>query len=164
MAEPALVTDTMVMEAVKTMDQKNRTADKERRPIEQGIPVWLGVGIQGVGIGIQTDRLGRQRVDLLRQAGRIQRDLPAAIELLARYPGGVLRLPSNRHLRGEVAAILNVALRCSLGHLCWAGRCVHCARRDLPRTPRQDRQCRDTQKGTRTSISRNRPPEHESGT
>src|SRR5437016_1291313 len=96
----------MVMEAVKTVGQENRTANKERWPIEQGIPVVL------LGIGIQTDRLWRQRIDLLRQAGRIQRDLPAAIRLPARLPNGLSRLSFDRHLHGELAAILK-------GHLGW---------------------------------------------
>jgi hypothetical protein len=70
----AIVMETIVMETVKTMGQKNRTADKEQRPIEPRVPpvVWLGVGIQ-------IDRLWRQRIDLLRQARRIQHDLPAPI-------------------------------------------------------------------------------------
>ena len=81
----------MVMETppVKTMGQENRTADKEQRPIEPRIPpvVWLGVGVQ-------IDRLGRQRIDLLRQSRRIQRDLPAAIRLLARWPTACRGCPS----------------------------------------------------------------------
>jgi hypothetical protein len=146
--------ETMVMETVKTMGQKNRTADKEQRPIEPGIPpvVWLGVRRQ-------IDRLWRQRVDLLRQAGRILRDPPAAIRLLARLPDGLLRLPSNHHLHGELAAIRRSALWLTLGHLCLVGRWVCRARRDLRRTRRQDQHSCDTQKGTRISISRNGPPD-----
>src|ERR1700704_3875054 len=119
MGKATMVEPIMVMEMVKTMGEENRTADKERRPIEPGIPpvVWLGVRIQ---IG----RLWRQRVDLLRQAGRILRDLPAAIPLPARLPDGLLRLSSNHHLRGERAAIVRFALRLTLGHLCLGGRWV----------------------------------------
>src|SRR5882762_6868092 len=133
MAKAALMEPIMVMEMVKTMGEENRTADKERRPIEPGIPpvVWLGVRIQ-------IDRLWRQRVDLLRQAGRILGDLPAAIRLLARLPDGLLRLSSNHHLRGELVAILRFALRLALGHLCLGGRWVRRARRDLRRTACQD--------------------------
>ena len=140
----AIVMEIMVMETVKSARQKNRTADKEQRPIEPGVPpvVWLGVGIQ-------IDRLWRQRVDLLRQSRRIQRDLPAAIGLLARLPDGLSRLPFNRDLRGELAAILK-------GPLCWDECCVWRARGNLPGTARQYQRYCDTQKGMRTSISRDR--------
>jgi len=126
---PALVGRAIVMEMmmmVKTMGQENGTADKEQRPIEPRVPpvVWLGVGIQ-------IDRLLRQRVDLLRQAGRIQRDLPAAIGLLAGLSDGLSRLPFNRDLRGELAAILK-------GHLRWDECCVRRARGNRPDTARQD--------------------------
>jgi hypothetical protein len=137
----AIVMEIMVM--VKTMGQEDRTADKQR-PIEPRIPpvIWLGVGIQ-------IDRLWRQRVDLLRQSRRIQRDLPAAIGLLARLPDGLSRLPFNRDLRGELAAILK-------GPLCWDECCVWRARGNLPGTARQYQRYCDTQKGMRTSISRDR--------
>jgi hypothetical protein len=117
MAKAALVEPIMVVEMVKTMGEENRAADKERRPIEPGIPpvVWLGVRIQ-------IDRLWRQRVDLLRQTGRILRDPPAAIRLLARLPDGLLRLSSNHHLHGELVAILRSALWLTLGHLSLGGR------------------------------------------
>src|SRR4051794_39565711 len=100
MRKAAVMEPIMVMETVKTMEQENRTAGKERRPIDPGIPpvVW-------VGVRIQIDRLRGQRVDLLRQSGRILRDLPAAIRQLAHLPDGLLRLSSNRHLRSELAAI-----------------------------------------------------------
>ena len=120
MVEPIMVMETvepiMVMETMKTMDEENRTA-KKRRPIKPGIPpvVWLGVRIQ-------IDRLWRQRVDLLRQTGRILRDPPAAIRLLARLPDGLLRLSSNHHLHGELVAILRSALWLTLGHLSLGGR------------------------------------------
>jgi hypothetical protein len=90
MVGPAMVGRAIVMEimvTVKTMGQEDRTADKQQRPIEPRVPpvVWLGVGIQ-------IDRLWRQHVDLLRQARRILRDLPATIGLLARLPDGLSRL------------------------------------------------------------------------
>src|SRR5258707_14908734 len=111
MGKATMVEAIMVMEMVKTMGKENRTAGKKRRPIEPGIPpvVWLGVRRQ-------IDRLWRQRVDLLRQTGRILRDPPAAIRLLARLPRGLLRLPSDPHLPGELAAILRSPLRLTLGH------------------------------------------------
>ena len=123
MVGPAIVMEMMV--TVKTTGQEDRTADKQR-PIEPRVPpvVWLGVGIQ-------IDRLWRQRVDLLRQAGRIQRDLPAAIGLLAGLSDGLSRLPFNRDLRGELAAILK-------GHLRWDECCVRRARGNRPDTARQD--------------------------
>jgi hypothetical protein len=154
MVKATMVEPIMVMEMVKTMGEENRTAGKKRRPIEPGIPpvVWLGVRRQ-------IDRLWRQRVDLLRQAGRILRDPPAAVRLLARLPNGLLRLPSNHHLHGELAAIRRSALWLTLGHLCLVGRWVCRARRDLRRTRRQDQHPCDTQKGTRISISRNGPPD-----
>jgi hypothetical protein len=154
MVKATMVEPIMVMEMVKTMGEENRTADKERRPIEPGIPpvVWLGVRRQ-------IDRLWRQRVDLLRQAGRILRDPPAAIRLLARLPNGLLRLSSNHHLYGELVAILRSALWLTLGHLRLGGRQVCRARRDLRRARRQDQHHCDTQKGTRISISRNGPPD-----
>jgi hypothetical protein len=154
MGKATMVEPIMVMDMVKTMGQENRTADKKRRPIEPGIPpvVWLGVRIQ-------MDRLWRQHVDLLRQAGRILRDPPAAIRLLARLPDGLLRLPSNHHLHGELVAILRFALRLTSGHLCLGRRRVCRARRDLRRARRQDQHPCDTQKGTRISISRNRSPD-----
>jgi hypothetical protein len=144
--------ETMVMETVKTMGQKNRTADKEQRPIEPGVPpvVWLGVGIQ-------IDRLWRQRIDLLRQSRRVQHDLPAPISLRAHLADGLSQLPFNRDLRGELAAILKFAPRRTLGQLCLDGRRVRRVRHGLPHTPHQDQHYCDTQKGTRTSISRNRP-------
>jgi hypothetical protein len=137
-----IVMETMVMGTVKTTGQEDRTADKQRRPIEPRVPpvVWLGVGIQ-------VDRLWRQRVDLLRQSRCIQRDLPAAIGLLARLPDGLSRLPLNRDLRGELAAILK-------GRLYRDECCVRRARGNLPDTARQDQHHCDTQKGMRTSISR----------
>jgi hypothetical protein len=112
MGKATVVEPIMVMEMVKTTGEENRTADKKRRPIEPGIPpvVWHGVRIQ-------IDRLWRQRVDLLRQAGRILRDPPAAIRLLARLPDGLLRLSSDHHLHGELVAILRFFLRRTLGHL-----------------------------------------------
>ena len=133
--------EMMVM--VKTTGQEDGAADKQR-PIEPWVPpvVWLGVGIQ-------IDRLWRQRVDLLRQAGRIQSDLPAAIGLLAGLSYGLSRLPVNRDLRGELAAILK-------GRLCWGECCVRRTQGNLPDTARQDQQHCDTQKGMRTSISRRR--------
>jgi hypothetical protein len=126
---PAMVGRAIVMEMmmmVKTMGQENRTTDKEQRPIEPRVPpvVWLGVGIQ-------RDGLRRQCVDLLRQAGRIQRDLPAPIWLLARLADGLSGLPLNRDLRGELAAILK-------GHLRWDDCCVRRARGNRPGTPCQD--------------------------
>jgi len=122
-----------------TTDQDDRTAD----PIEPRVPpvVRLGVGIEG-------DHLWRQRVDLLRQSRRIHRDLPAAIGLSARLPDGLSGLPSNRDLRGEIAAILK-------GRLCWNECCVRRAWGDLPDTARQDQQNCDTQKGMRILLSRN---------
>ncbi|MGZ5861468.1 MAG: hypothetical protein ACXWI5_11650, partial [Croceibacterium sp.] len=149
-----VVEPIVVMDMVKTMGEENRTADKKRRPIEPGIPpvVWLGVRIQ-------IDRLWRQRVDLLRQAGRILRDPPAAIRLLARLPDGLLRLSSDHHLHGELAAILAVALRLTLGRLHLGKRRVCRARRDLGRARRQGQHHCDSQKGMRISISRNRPPD-----
>ena len=127
----AIVMEIMVM--AKTMGQEDRTADKQR-PIEPRVPP---VGC--LGVGIQIDRLWRQRVDLLRQAGRIQRDLPAAIGLLTGLPDGLSRLPFNRDLRGELAAIPK-------GRLCWDECCVRRARGNLPDTPRQDQHHCDTQK------------------
>jgi hypothetical protein len=140
----AIVMEMMMM-MVKTTSQENGTAYKEQRPIEPRVPpvVWLRVGIQ-------IDRLWRQRIDLLRQAGRVQYDLPGAIRLLARLADGLSRLPFNRDLRGELAAILK-------GHLRWDDCCVRRARGNRPGTTRQDQYYCDTQKGTRTSISCTRP-------
>ena len=134
---PAMVGGAIVMEmmmVVKTRGQEDRTADKPQRPIEPRVPP-----VVRLGVGVQRDGLRRQRVDLLRQAGRIERDLPAAIGLLAHLAHGLSRLPVNRDLRGELAAILK-------GHL----RCVRRARVYRPGTPRQDQHYCDTQKGTRT--------------
>ena len=146
MVEPAVV-----MEVVKAMGHENGTADEERWPTEQGIPVVLP------GVGIQADRLRRQRVDLLRQAGRIHRDLPGAIRPLTRLPDALLRLSCNHHLHGELAAIpKSIPGRCQ-GHLC-LGECrVRRGRRDLSLTPRQDQHRCGTQKGMRTSSSCNTP-------
>ena len=141
MVGPAIVMEIMAMETV-TIGQEYRTADKQR-PIEPRVPP-----IVRLGVGIQIDGLWRQRVDLLRQSRRIQRDLPAPIRLLARLPDGLSPLAFNRHLCGEVAAILK-------GDLCWDECCVRRARGNLPGTARQDRHHCDTQKGMRTSISRN---------
>jgi hypothetical protein len=144
MVEPAVV-----MEAVKTMGHENRTADEERWPIEQGIPGVLP------GVGRQADRLRRQRIDLLRQAGRIHRDLPGAIRPLTRLADRLLRLSGNHHLHGERAAIPKSIPGRS--HLCW-GQCrVRRGRRDLSLTPRRDQHRCDTQKGMRTSSSCNTP-------
>jgi hypothetical protein len=43
----ATMVEPVMVETVKTMGEENRTADKDRRPIEPGIPpvVWLGVRI-----------------------------------------------------------------------------------------------------------------------
>lgn len=135
----AIVTEIMVMS--KTMGQEDRPADKQR-PIEPGVPPvgWLGVRRQ-------IDRLWRQRVDLLRQAGRVQRDLPAAIGLLARLTDGLLLLSFNHDRRGKLAASPK-------GHLRWDECCLGRARGDRPDTARQDQHQCDTQKGMRTSISR----------
>jgi hypothetical protein len=121
----AVVMEAMVM---GTMDQQDRTAD----PIEPRVPPveWLGVRIKG-------DRLWWQRVDLLRQSRRIDRDLPTAIGLSARLPDSLSRLPFNRDLRGEVAAILK--------GLYWNKCCVRRARGYLPATARQGRQQCDSQ-------------------
>ena len=142
MVGPGIVMEIMAMETV-TIGQEYRTADKQR-PIEPRVPP-----IVRLGVGIQIDGLWRQRVDLLRQSRRIQRDLPAPIWLLARLPDGLSRLPFNRDLRGELAAILK-------GHLRWDECCVRRARGNRPDTARQDQHHCDTQKGMRTSISRNR--------
>src|SRR3954467_5524319 len=93
----AVVRAAMVVEMV-TMDQENRTAHKVRWPVEQGIPIILP------RVRIQTERLRRQDVDLLRQARRIQRDLLAAIRLPARLPNGLSLLAFHRHVDGLVAA------------------------------------------------------------
>ena len=138
---PAIVMEVMVM--VKTTGQEDGTADKQR-PIEPRVPP-----VVRLGVGIQIDRLWRQCVDLLRQAGRIQCDLPAAIGLLAGLSDGLSRLPFNRDLRGELAAILK-------GRLCWGECCVRRTQGNLPDTARQDQHHCDTQKGMRTSISRRR--------
>jgi len=136
---PAAVLETMM---VKARGQEDRATDKPR-PIEPGVPPvgWLG-------IRIRIDRLWRQRVNLLRQAGRVQRNLPTAIGLLARLTGGLLLLPFNHDLHGELAASPEGHLRrgkCSIGR----------ARRNRADTARQEqRQC-GTQKGMRTSISQN---------
>jgi hypothetical protein len=138
----AIMMEIMVMKAVYATGQENRTADKERRPIEPRVPPRVRFGVR-----IQVDRLWRQRVDLLRQSRRIQRDLPVSIRLLARLPGGLSRLSFNRDLRGELAAILK-------GRLCWDKCSVRRAWWNLPGTPRQDQHHCDSQKGMRTSISR----------
>jgi hypothetical protein len=132
--------ENMVM--VDATGQEDRTADKHW-PIEPGVPPvgWLGVGIQ-------RDRLGWQRVDLLRQAGRVQRDLPAAVGLLARLTDGLLLLSFNRDRRGELAASPKGRLRWDE---CGVGR----TRGNGPDTARQDQYQCDAQKGMRTSISRN---------
>ncbi|MBI2741737.1 MAG: hypothetical protein HYX38_35040 [Rhodospirillales bacterium] len=145
----AMVEPMKVVEMPETMGQENRTADKIR-PIEPGIPVWLG------GL-IQIDGLRRQCVDQFRQAGRILRDPPLAIGLLAHQPDGLLRLSSNRHLGGELSAILRYALRRTLGHLRQGGRRGQRGRRVLPRASRQDQHYGDTEKGARISISHDRP-------
>src|SRR5690242_11205936 len=98
MVKAATMESMKVMEMVEATGEEDRPPDKGR-PIEPGIPVWLGVLIQ-------MDRLRRQRVDLLRQAGRILGDPPAAIGLLACPPGGLLLLSSNRHRGAEFAAVL----------------------------------------------------------
>ena len=95
---PAIVMEVMVM--VETTGQEDRTADKQR-PIEPRVPP-----VVRLGVGIQIDRLWRQCVNLLRQSRRIQYDLPASIGLLAGLSDGLSRLPFNRDLRGELAAIL----------------------------------------------------------
>ena len=123
MVKAATVEPMKVMEMVETTEEEDRPPDKGR-PIEPGIPVWLGVLIQ-------MDRLRRQYVDLLRQAGRILGDPPAAIGLLARPTDGLLLLSSNRHRRGELAAILK-------GRLRWDDCCVRRARGNRPGTPCQD--------------------------
>jgi hypothetical protein len=143
----AVVETAMVGRAIVTkvvaVDQEGGTADKGRRPVEPRVPppVWLGVGIQG-------DWLWRQRIDLLRQSGRIHRDLPTAIGLSAGLADGLSRLPFNPDLRGEVAAILKV-------RLCLDESCVRRVRGSLPDTARQNQHHGDDQKGMRTSISRN---------
>ena len=135
-----VVMEMMVM--ADTVGQEDRTADK-KRPIEPGIPPveWLGVGI-----GI--NRLWRQRIDLLRQAGRVQRDLPAAVGLLARSADGLLLLTFNSHRHGEVAASPKGCRRWNEGR-------VRRVRGSGCDTARQDQYQGDTQKGTRTSISWN---------
>ena len=123
MVGSAIVMEMMMM--VKTMGQEDRTADKQR-PIEPRVPP-----VVRRGVGIQRDRLWRQGVDLLRQSRCIQRDLPTPIRPLARLADSLSRLPFNRDLRGELAAILK-------GHLCWDECCVRRAWGDLSRTTRQD--------------------------
>jgi hypothetical protein len=137
---PAIVMEIMV--TVKTMGQEDRTADKQQRPIEPRVPP-----VVRLGVGIQIDRLWWQRVDLLRQSRCIQRDLPAPIWLLARLADGLSRLPFNRDLRGELAAILKA-------HPRWDERSVRRTRGNRPDTARQDKHRCNTQKGMRTSISR----------
>jgi hypothetical protein len=134
---PAIVMESMVIETV-TMGQENRASDKEQRPIEPRIPVVL--------LRIQTDRLWRQRVGLLRQAGRVQRDLPVAIRLLACLPDGLSLLAFNRHLHGELAAILK-------RRLCWDECHIRRVRGNLSSTSLQDEHHYERQKGKRTSIS-----------
>lgn len=133
----AIVPETMM---VKARGQEDRATDKPR-PIEPGVPPvgWLG-------IRIRIDRLWRQRVNLLRQAGRVQRNLPTAIGLLARLTGGLLLLSFNHDLHGELAASPEGHLRrgeCSIGR----------ARGNRADTARQEQRQRGTQKGMRTSIS-----------
>ena len=134
-----VVMEMMVM--ANTVGQEDRTADK-KRPIEPGVPrvEWLG--------WIRINRLWRQRVDLLRQAGRVHRDLPAAVGLLARLTDGLLLAPFNGDRCGELAASPGSKLR-------WDERRVRRAWGNWPAAGRQDRHQGDTQKGMRTSISRN---------
>src|SRR5262245_41153845 len=134
---PAVLLEMMAMEMANTTGHEYRTVDKPW-PIEPGVsPVvrlWVGHLIHGRWRGRR-----RQRVDLLRQSRRIQSDLPAPVQLLARLSDGLSRLPFNRDPRGEVAAILKVRLR---RH----ERGVRHARGSLPGTGRQDGHHGDTQK------------------
>ena len=107
--------EPVVVEMMKAIGEEDRSTDKERWPIEPGVPIVR------VGVRIDIDRLRRQCVDLLRRTGRILRDPPSAIRLLAGLPDSLLRLSSDHHLSGELTAILRIALRCGLGHLCWGG-------------------------------------------
>src|SRR5436190_21955914 len=100
-----MVRPAMVMETV-TMGQENRTTDKGQRPVQPRVPIVL------LGIGIQ--RLRRQRVDLLRQTGGVQRYLPTAIRLPTRLPDGVFWLAFNRHLHRELATVLEGWDECSV--------------------------------------------------
>lgn len=144
----AMVESAMVMEMVEAMSRENRTADEERWPIEPGIPVVL------LGVGIRADRLWRQRVDLPRQAGCIQRDLPRAIQPLTRFPGGLLRLSCNHHLHGELTAIPKVIPGRRQDHLCLRRCHVRRGRGSLSLTSRQSRHRCNTQKGRRILFSR----------
>jgi hypothetical protein len=135
--------EMMAMETVKAISHEYRIADKQR-PVEPRVPP-----VVRLGVGIQVHGLWRQRVDLLRQSRRIQRDLPTSIWLQARLSNGLSRLPFNRDLRGELAAVLK-------GRPYWRECRVRQARGNLPGTARQDQQHRDTQKGVRTSTSRRR--------
>src|ERR1700754_5202074 len=89
-----MVEEPIMVEMAKPMAEENRTADKKRRPIEPGIPPVVLPGVR-----TQIGRRRRSRLALLREAGRILRRLPAAIRRLARLADGLLRPPSNRHLR-----------------------------------------------------------------
>ena len=131
----AMIRAATVMETV-TLGQENRTSDKEQRPVEPRVPVIL------LGIRVQADRLWRQRVDLLRQTGSIQRYLATAMRLPTRLPDGLLFLALNRHLHGELAAILKSWDECS----------VRCVRGNLPDAPRHDRHHADTQRDAHINL------------
>ena len=96
----AIVVEIMAMKTVKPIGQEYRTAGKQR-PIEPRVPPVVRLGISG-----WMDGLWRQGVDLLRQSGRIQRDLPTSIRLLARLSDGLSLLPLNRDRHCELAAVL----------------------------------------------------------
>ena len=99
----------VVMEMVEAIREEDRASGEER-----WAEVPWGCPIVRVGIRIGIDRLWRQRVDLRRHAGCVLGDLPVTIRLLARLPDGLLLLASDRHRRGELAA---VRLRRTLGGL-----------------------------------------------
>jgi hypothetical protein len=105
--EPTMPETVVVMETVETIREEERTSSEER---------WAkgpwGCPIVGVLIRIGVDRLRRQRVDLRRQCADLRRqtgcvlgDLPAIVWLMARLPDGLLLLSSDRHGRGELAAV-----------------------------------------------------------